>query len=262
VTYEFEGFRLDADRQRLLAAPSGDPIHVSPKALETLIYLVERRGELVEKDALMKAIWPRVVVEENNLDRNISTLRRALGERAGENRFIVTVPGRGYRFVAEVTTATAERAPAVAAEASESRETGAVVLETTAPRATWRRFAVSPVAAVAVAFVLAATLVWLVARTFRDGDVSVQRAAVEAAADGRAVRRASIAVMPFANRTGDPSLRNSFTRSRAWKGSPSPRARPPSPIGIEMSTFGRSRAISASRPCSKAVWAAPATSCA
>ena len=104
MAYEFEGFRLDTDRRRLLAAPSGEPIQVSPKVLETLVYLVERRGELVEKDALMKAIWPRVVVEENNLDRNISTLRRVLGEKAGENRFIATVPGRGYRFVAEITT--------------------------------------------------------------------------------------------------------------------------------------------------------------
>jgi TolB-like protein/DNA-binding winged helix-turn-helix (wHTH) protein/Tfp pilus assembly protein PilF len=213
VAYEFEGFRLDTDRQRLLAAPSGDPIHVSPKVLETLIYLVEHRGDLVEKDALMKAIWPRVVVEENNLDRNISTLRRVLGERAGENRFIATVPGRGYRFVAEVTTAAAERAPAVAAEPSESRETPAVVLETTAPRSTRRRFAQSRVAAVPVAFglALAATIVWSVGRKLPGGNVSVQQgggpAVAEPAADEGAVSRASVAVMPLASATGDPSLR-------------------------------------------------------
>jgi len=212
VAYEFDGFRLDTDRQRLLAAPSGDPIHVSPKVLETLIYLVERRGDLVEKDALMKAMWPRVVVEENNLDRNISTLRRVLGEKAGENRFIATVPGRGYRFVAEVTTAAAERAPAVAAGAAESRETTAAVFASTAPRATWRRVAQSLVAAVPVAVVvaLAATIVWAVGRKLRDGDVSVQQAAgpavAELAADEGAVPRASVAVMPLANATGDPSL--------------------------------------------------------
>ena len=116
MTYDFEGFRLDSDRRRLLAVPSGEPIQVSPKVLETLTYLVERRGELVEKDALMAAIWPHVVVEENNLDRNISTLRRVLGERAGENRFIATVPGRGYRFVATVTPGTVEGAHVIAAE--------------------------------------------------------------------------------------------------------------------------------------------------
>ena len=213
MAYEFDGFRLDTDRQRLLAAPSGDPIHVSPKVLETLIYLVERRGDLVEKDALMKAMWPRVVVEENNLDRNISTLRRVLGEKAGENRFIATVPGRGYRFVAEVTTAAAERAPAVAAGPAASRETPAAAFASTAPRATWRRVAQSLVAAVPVAVVvaLAATIVWSIGRKLRDGDVSVQQAAgpavAEPAADEGAVPRASVAVMPLANATGDPSLR-------------------------------------------------------
>jgi TolB-like protein/DNA-binding winged helix-turn-helix (wHTH) protein len=208
VAYEFDGFRLDTDRQRLLAAPSGDPIHVSPRVLETLIYLVERRGDLVEKDALMKAIWPRVVVEENNLDRNISTLRRVLGEKAGENRFIATVPGRGYRFVAAVTTA-AEPAPAVSAGPAESRETPAVVLASTAPPATRRPFGRPLVAAMPVAFVLAlaATLVWFVGRTLQDGDLSVPRAAAGHAADGRVVPSASVAVLPFANRTGDPSLR-------------------------------------------------------
>lgn len=212
MAYEFEGFRLDTDRQRLLAAPSGEPMHVPPKVLETLIYLVERRGELVEKEALMQAIWPRVVVEENNLDRNISTLRRILGEKAGENRFIVTVPGRGYRFVAEVTTVAAEGAPAIAAEPAASGERPAVVFASTAPRAT-RPPIVPLVAAGLVTFVLglAAILVWSVGRTRPDGDVSLQRAAgpaiAEPAADNGAVPRTSVAVMPLANRTGDPSLR-------------------------------------------------------
>jgi TolB-like protein len=158
-------------------------------------------------------MWPRVVVEENNLDRNISTLRRVLGEKAGENRFIATVPGRGYRFVAEVTTAAAERAPAVVAGPSESRDTPAVVLENTAPRATRPRFAKSLVAPVpvALAVALAATIVWSVGRKLSGGDVSVQQAAGPAvaapAADEGAVPRASVAVMPLANGTGDPSLR-------------------------------------------------------
>jgi TolB-like protein/DNA-binding winged helix-turn-helix (wHTH) protein len=213
VAYEFEGFRLDTPRQRLLAAPSGEPIHVSPKVLETLIYLVERHGELVEKDALMQALWPRVVVEENNLDRNISTLRRVLGEKAGENRFIATVPGRGYRFVAAVTTTAAERTHAIAAEPVESREAPAVVLESLAPRATRRRFAQSLVAAgpIAVVLALAAIIVWSVGKKLPDGDGSVQRAAgpaiAEPAVNDGAVPRASVAVMPLANPTGDPSLR-------------------------------------------------------
>lgn len=222
MTYEFEGFRLDTHRQRLLGVPSGEPVHVSPKVLETLIYLVERHGELVEKEALMQALWPRVAVEENNLDRNISTLRRVLGERAGENRFIATVPGRGYRFVAAATTVAVEHAPVVAAGAAsaaspvvvhpaESCETPAIAPASTAPPATQRRLARSPVAAVSVALALAAILVWSVGKQLLDGVVSVQRAAGPTAAerttDDGAVPRASVAVMPLANRTGDPSLR-------------------------------------------------------
>jgi TolB-like protein/DNA-binding winged helix-turn-helix (wHTH) protein len=213
VTYEFEGFRLDTERRRLLAAPSGESIHVSPKVLDTLIYLVERRGELVEKEALMQAMWPRVVVEENNLDRNISTLRRVLGEKAGENRFIATVPGRGYRFVAAVTTAGGERTPAVTAGPAESRQTPAVALPTTAPRATRRRFAqaLAAVVPVAVVLALAVTVGWSVGKRLSNGDASVQRAAEPAvakpASHDRTVPRASVAVMPLANRTGDPSLR-------------------------------------------------------
>jgi len=213
VAYEFEGFRLDTDRQRLLAVSSGDPIPVSPKVLETLMYLVERHGELVEKDALMEAIWPRVVVEENNLDRNISTLRRVLGEKAGENRFIATVPGRGYRFVAAVTTAAAEATPSVAAEPAESGEDPAVVRAMTVPRPMRGRFAQLSIAAVPVALVLAlaATIVWSVRNTLLERSVAIQPTAGPAIAppvtDDEAIPRASVAVMPLTNRTDDPSLR-------------------------------------------------------
>jgi eukaryotic-like serine/threonine-protein kinase len=100
--YEFAGFRLDTVLQVLLA-PTGEPVALPSRAFETLRYLVERSGELVEKSTLMKAVWPRAVVEENNLNQCIFTLRRLLGEEAGERRFILTIPGRGYKFVAPVT---------------------------------------------------------------------------------------------------------------------------------------------------------------
>jgi serine/threonine-protein kinase len=77
-------------------------VPVTPRLFDTLLYLVERRGELVDKRALMDAVWGGVVVEENNLAQSISALRRLLGEGRRENRFIETVPGRGYRFLAEV----------------------------------------------------------------------------------------------------------------------------------------------------------------
>src|SRR4030095_4951774 len=79
----------------------------TPKVFDTLLYLVEHQGVVLDKDELMLAIWPDTVVEENNLNQSISVLRRVLGESRGENRYVATVPGRGYRFVADVKTAAA-----------------------------------------------------------------------------------------------------------------------------------------------------------
>ena len=103
-TYEFGDFRLDAAQRVLLLQSGARALPLTSRAFDTLLYLVERPGQLLSKAALMKAVWPDVVVEENSLNQNISLLRRVLGESPGEYRFIVTVPGRGYRFVAEVRT--------------------------------------------------------------------------------------------------------------------------------------------------------------
>ena len=97
----FGNFYVDAAK-RLLLTGDGESVPLMPKAFDTLLYLVERSGKIVGKDELMLAIWADRVVEENNLTQNISTLRRVLGEKHGENRFIATVPGHGYKFVAEV----------------------------------------------------------------------------------------------------------------------------------------------------------------
>ncbi len=101
--YEFGDFRLDTAR-RLLLAGDGLTRSLAPKAFATLLYMVEHSDVLLDKDALMKAVWPDTVVEENNLNQNISILRRVLGGSRQEHRYIVTVPGRGYRFVAAVRT--------------------------------------------------------------------------------------------------------------------------------------------------------------
>src|SRR5580692_6277603 len=90
IFYEFNGFRLDVQQRLLTAAADGRPISLPPKAFETLLYFVDRRGELMEKTAIMKAVWPNIIVEENSLNQNISIIRRALGETPGEHRFIVT----------------------------------------------------------------------------------------------------------------------------------------------------------------------------
>ena len=102
--YGFGDFRLHAGK-RLLLGRDGKPVSLTPKAYDTLAYLVERAGAVVDKDELMRAIWPDTAVEENNLNQNVSLLRRALGEGRGEHRYIATVPGRGYQFVAGVKLA-------------------------------------------------------------------------------------------------------------------------------------------------------------
>jgi DNA-binding winged helix-turn-helix (wHTH) protein/TolB-like protein len=96
----FGRYRVNAIRRQLLC--DGKPVQLTAKAFDTLMVLVGRSGQLVTKDELMLAVWPDTVVEENNLIQQISYLRRLLGERAGENSFIVTVPGRGYTFVPAV----------------------------------------------------------------------------------------------------------------------------------------------------------------
>jgi len=98
--YEFGAFLLDPTERTLSC--QGTPVSLTPKAFETLLCLVRSHGRTVTKDELLKQIWPGVFVEEVNLAVNISAIRKALGESPQECRFIATVPGRGYRFVAEV----------------------------------------------------------------------------------------------------------------------------------------------------------------
>jgi DNA-binding winged helix-turn-helix (wHTH) protein/tetratricopeptide (TPR) repeat protein len=98
--YEFDGFRLDPVRRRLLRA--GHPVPLTPKAFSILLALIEKRGEVMEKEELIQKVWPDSYVTEANLTQNISSLRKALGERANDHRYVVTVPGRGYSFVADV----------------------------------------------------------------------------------------------------------------------------------------------------------------
>lgn len=101
--FEFGGFLLEPLQQRLSGADQ-QPIALTPKAFDTLLCLVERSGELVTKSELLSRVWPNVVVEEAILARNVADLRKALGDDAEAPRFIETLPKRGYRFVARVTS--------------------------------------------------------------------------------------------------------------------------------------------------------------
>jgi DNA-binding winged helix-turn-helix (wHTH) protein/TolB-like protein len=100
-SYEFGRFRLKTAERLLLR--DGEPIPLTPKVFDILITLVEKCGEVVGKDDLMKRVWPSTFVEEGNLTQNVSLLRKALGESAGGAQLIETVPRRGYRFVGKVS---------------------------------------------------------------------------------------------------------------------------------------------------------------
>jgi DNA-binding winged helix-turn-helix (wHTH) protein/TolB-like protein/Flp pilus assembly protein TadD len=104
--YEFGSFHLDPDERRLLNA--GRAVPLTPKAFQTLVLLVERSGQLVAKDELIREVWPGIFVEEGGLTRNISVLRKALGDDQTEQRFIETVPKLGYRFVSPVRSVDAD----------------------------------------------------------------------------------------------------------------------------------------------------------
>jgi TolB-like protein/DNA-binding winged helix-turn-helix (wHTH) protein len=204
IAYRFGGFRLDPAR-RLLFGRDGQMVALKPKAFDTLLYLVEHCGALVERRTLLDSVWPHVVVESNNLDQAISTLRRVLGETRDDHRFIVTEPARGYRFVAPVevvsSTETDDRCEDSAAslreqskapiepprESPESQDPPAVN-----PRnASVRRRRLVPWLAAAAAAVVA--VFGLAALRFRD---------VAATSPVDAVPEISIAVLPFASLSG------------------------------------------------------------
>lgn len=171
LIYEFGEFRLDALRRVLSSRADGQPLPVTGRVLDTLLYFVERAGQLLDKGTLMEALWPNVVVEESNLTQTIHALRRVLGERPEEHRFIVTVPGRGYRFVADVrATAVAEPEPAV---------TEAIGKADKPPRR-WRPFALA-----ALSFAILAALLFF---SLRPG---------ETPQTPRSPSTPSVAVLPF-----------------------------------------------------------------
>src|SRR5262245_24907747 len=97
--YEFGPFRLNTAEHLLLRDDAGVPL--TPKAFDLLLALVEGHGRLLEKEELLKKVWPDTFVEEANLASNISQLRKALGDGENGHRYIETAPKRGYRFVAK-----------------------------------------------------------------------------------------------------------------------------------------------------------------
>lgn len=106
--YDFGAFRLDTLKRNLLH--DGQDLQVKPKAFETLLFLIERSGEIVSKSELMNAVWSDTFVEENNLTQQISALRKKIGEFGAGDDFIVTMPKQGYKFVQPVKKICCEEA--------------------------------------------------------------------------------------------------------------------------------------------------------
>jgi DNA-binding winged helix-turn-helix (wHTH) protein len=98
--YEFDAFRLDAIKRLLLR--EGEVVPLKAKDFDLLLALIEHRGQVLGRDELLKLVWPDSFVEESNLSVHISVLRHALGETPDDHRYIVTMPNRGYSFVAGV----------------------------------------------------------------------------------------------------------------------------------------------------------------
>ena len=131
--YEFGPFLVDVQRGILLHA--GEPVPLTPKTFQILLVLVRHSPEVVTKDDLMKAVWPDTFVEDANLSRNIFMLRKVLGESPQDHRYIVTVPGRGYRLAESVRLVAEQGVSIVAANHSKVQ----VLIRDTKP---WRWIAI------------------------------------------------------------------------------------------------------------------------
>ena len=197
--YEFGDFRLDTAK-RLLQRLDGTTVPLTPRVFETLLYMVEHHDTVLDKERLMEAVWPDSIVEENNLSQNISTLRHIFGETPGSHRYVVTVPGRGYRFVAEVNDRTDSGSAAVKAE----QGTGPILTENRTEAATAKArqhslgkfggplaFAVLGVIVLAVAFLVRGSSVrWLEKHTVGSAGPAPSSSTVSE-------RVHSVAVLPF-----------------------------------------------------------------
>ena len=205
--YEFGEFQLDAAK-RLLRRRDGTPVPLTPKVFDTLLYMVEHNDGVLDKERIMEAVWPDSIVEENNLAQAIWKLRQVFEEKPGSHNYIVTVPGRGYRFVAEVIKRSAppigeiaEELPANAldeATPADVATSGETKVEEHKPSTNfaWRWVA----AAIAILALLA--FFFLKGRSPRSSAANASSGNTPAVP--AQIPDKSIAVLPFENRSRDP----------------------------------------------------------
>jgi TolB-like protein/DNA-binding winged helix-turn-helix (wHTH) protein/Tfp pilus assembly protein PilF len=194
--YEFDDFRLDAQKRVLLRGK--EPIPLTPKAFEVLLLLVQNSGQLLTKDNIMEAVWPGSFVEESNLTQTVFVLRKTLGETKTGQRYIMTMPGQGYRFIAPVIAPMAHGGTASGSQNSISRQPAPgqvpVVIESDHGTAGTRRSHRSLVLGLVLAgtAVLALVAVTYVMTRSRAGDAARPKIT-------------SLAVLPMKNLSGDPT---------------------------------------------------------
>jgi DNA-binding winged helix-turn-helix (wHTH) protein/TolB-like protein len=197
VLYEFDKFRLNPAEQLLLC--EGKPVLLTPKAFQVLCVLIQSNGRLLDKDDLIKRVWPDSFVEEANLSVNISALRRALGDTPNGQKFIGTVPKRGYRFVMPVQEIR---------QGSQTETNAAGFIALSEPSVSEDRSAPAPTKAltgtkitsvafrlIAMAVPLALSLVFFIYFSYRRPTVQTPRRI--------GVRR--LAILPFQNLNNDPN---------------------------------------------------------
>lgn len=179
--YEFADFRLLPGEGLLLR--NNQPVPLSPKVFETLLFLIERRGHLVLKSELLDNVWTDAFVEENAVSKSVWSIRNALQEDSKNPQFIQTVPKRGYRFVGEVRE--------VSANAAELATSDVVPRASVSPYRTSRRF--RWILAIAAIGVIAVIALWSA------GFGGLQKPAER-------LSKRSLAVMPFDNASDDPAI--------------------------------------------------------
>ncbi len=201
--YEFGPFRLDPNRHRLFRGD--EVVALSPKAIQTLILLVKNRGKLLERETLMDALWPHVIVEDANLTVAVSQLRKALNQNGDNAEFIETIPRVGYRFVADICEVIEGPAPLILeerkrlqpiADNTEANET------TTAPPDLQAKISLLPeqrqarrmlrrlIVALALCLIMAvAAIAYRLVRSSSSAPANIS----------------SVAVLPLKNLTGDPT---------------------------------------------------------
>ena len=178
MIFRFDRFQADDDAFRLVA--DGTPVSIEPKALRLLLYLVENRGRLVRKQELLDAVWADAAVTESALTRSIGLLRKTLDDDSREPRFIETVPTAGYRFIAHVENA---QSPAAVVTPSPAPPTAPYASQVARPRTPLLRLSLIA----AACLVLLTVTAWFLATRARSSPIR------------------SLAVLPLANLSGDPS---------------------------------------------------------